>query len=208
MPAKGSSAETQTEAERIAPAQVIEAIQRKADGFKARDRELLASQLEMEQAGVRPQESRTVGPEPREMAATLLNGMAIAADRDPTPGEELHKIIVERKAIEIALDALAGRENQARIIAAAEVLQESASDWREIVRQRAMCVLALRRVNAEAFAFRERIRRLARTNPNLICDVSSGPLFGPAVVGDHAYTYLEACVKAGIISRSEIDNAA
>lgn len=206
MPAKGS--ETKNEAEHIAPAQIIEAIQRKADGFKAREKELLAAQIAMEQAGIRPEESRSVGPEPREMAASLLNGMAVAADRDPTPGEELHKIIVERKAISIALDALAGRENQARIVAASQVLQESAADWREICRQRAMCVLALRRVNAEAFAFRDRLRRLARTNPNLICDVTSGPVFGPAVIGDATYVFLESCIAAGIVTRKEIQDAA
>lgn len=194
---------TAKKAEAAPAAREFEEIQRKADGLKARAKDLLAAQLELEQAGIRPEQA-IVGPGVRDWAAALVDGSPVPAVRDPTPGEQLQKIILERQAIEIALDALAEQENQARRIAAAELLQESAADWREIVRQRALAVLTLRRVNAAAFDFRERIRRLARGNPNLICDVTSGPIFGPPVVGDGVYTFLENCVSAGIITRKEI----
>ncbi|ESY30035.1 MULTISPECIES: hypothetical protein [unclassified Mesorhizobium] len=194
---------TAKKAEAAPAAREFDEIQRRAGGLKAREKELLAAQIELEQAGIRP-ELPAVGPSVRDWAAALLDGSAVPADRDPTPGEDLQKIVLERQAIAIALDALAEQENQARRIAAAEMLQESAAEWREIVRQRALAVLTLRRVNAAAFEFRERIRRIARTNPNLICDVTSGPLFGPPVVGDGVYTFLESAVAAGIITKKEI----
>ncbi|WP_457154704.1 hypothetical protein [Mesorhizobium sp. P5_C1] len=188
-------------------AQEFEAIQIKAASLKARDKELLAEQIELEQAGIRP-ELPAAGANVRDLAAALLEGSAAPAERLPTPGENLHHLILERQAVSFALDALAELENTARRIAAAEMLQESAAEWREIVRQRALAVLALRRINAAAFDFRERIRRVARTSPNLICDVTSGPLFGPPVVGDGAYVFLESAIAAGIISKKEILNAA
>ncbi|QND59848.1 hypothetical protein [Mesorhizobium huakuii] len=190
-------------------AEQLEAISRKRVALNARDKDILAAVLDLEHQGIRPQEKSTSGPDPRDLAASLLDGSALPAARPPTPGEELFQLLVERQAITIALDALAERENQARRIAAAEALQETAADWLEIVRQRALAVLTLRRLNQEAAAFRDRLRRIAGGNPtNLICDFNSGPVFGPATIGDHVYSYLEACVKAGVLSRSEINNAA
>ncbi|PWJ87814.1 hypothetical protein C8D77_114105 [Mesorhizobium loti] len=190
------------------PAQDLEAISRKRVAFTDRGKDILAARLELEHQGIRPEERSNSGPDPRDLAASMLDGSALPAARPPTPGEELFSLLVEQQAITIALDELAERENQARRIAAAEALQETAADWLEIVRQRALAVLALRRLNQEAAAFRDRIRRIAGGNPtNLICDFNSGP-FAPAIVGDHVYSYLEACVKAGVISRSEINNNA
>ncbi|OBQ58037.1 hypothetical protein EFV37_13190 [Mesorhizobium loti] len=188
------------------PQALIEQILAKARGFRDRDKALLAEQIQLEQAGIRPAEPQS-GPDARELAATLLNGHALPKDKLPTPGETLHGIKTERAAIVFALEALESRENQARIMAVAEVMRETEADWLEIVRQRAMALLTLRRVNAEAAGFREKVRRLAKANPNLICDVVSGPLFGPPVVGDHAYVFLQACERAGIITRKEIDDA-
>ncbi|MER8743868.1 hypothetical protein NKH54_12360 [Mesorhizobium sp. M1004] len=190
------------------PAQEFEEIQRKAAGFKARGKDILAARLELEHQGIRPQEKSNSGPDPRDLAASMLDGSTVPDDRPPTPGEELFRLIVEQRAIEIAVDALAEQENQARRIAAAEAIQETAAAWREIVRRRAMAVLELRKANQEAAAFREHLRRIGGNNPNLICDVTSGPLFGPPVVGDGAYTFLESAVAAGIISKKEISNAA
>lgn len=193
---------TTKKAEAPPAAHDFEEIQRQAAALKVRDKELLAAQLELEHQGIRPEQA-VVGPGVRDWAAALLAGCTVPAEREPTPGEQLQKIILERQAIAIAVDALAEQENQARRLAAAEALQESAAEWLEIVRQRALAVLTLRRVNAEASAFRDRIRRIARTNPNLVCDVTSGPLFGPPVVGDGAYVFLENCISAGIITRKE-----
>lgn len=185
-------------------AQEFEEIQRKATALKARAKELLAAQLDLEHQGIRPQEKASSGPDPRDLAASMLSGSALPAERDPTPGENLHRIIVERQAVALAIDTLAEQENQARRIAAAEAIQETAAAWREIVRRRAMAVLELRRANQEAASFRERLRRIGGNNPNLICDPVSGSLFGAPVVGDGAYVFLESAVAAGILNRKEI----
>lgn len=178
----------------------------KAKSLKAREKLLLAEQIELEHQGVRP-ELPAAGPNVRDLAASLLDGSALPS-REQTPGERLHAVVLERQALVLAIDALAERENTARRIAAAEMIQETGDAWREIVRQRCLALLSLRRVNQEAASFRESIRRIGGNSPNLICDATSGPLFGPPVVGDGAYTFLQAAMAAQIISKKEITNAA
>ncbi|QKD04267.1 hypothetical protein [Mesorhizobium loti] len=190
------------------PAQDLEAISHKRLAFTERGKDILAARLELEHQGIRPEERSNWGPDPRDLAASMLDGSALPAARSPTPGEELFQLLVEQQAVTIALDELAERENQARRIAAAEALRETADEWRRLVRRRAMAVIELRQANQEAATFRERLRRIGGNNPNLIADATSGPLFGPPVVGDGAYTFLESCVSAGIISKKEITNAA
>jgi hypothetical protein len=189
----------------VTPAQLIDALMAKMGRLRDRDAELLAAQLDLEKTGVRPI-APNAGPDVRDLATALLNGHALPADREPTNETRLYGIVTERKAIKIAIEALQSRETQARIIAAAEVIQETSADWRAIVRRRALAVLDLRRANAEAAEFREHVRRLAKQPPSLICDPHTGPVFGPPVVGDPVYVFLEACIKAGIVSRKELKN--
>ncbi|ESY58302.1 MULTISPECIES: hypothetical protein [unclassified Mesorhizobium] len=185
----------------------FEAIQSKAAGFKARDRELRTEQIALEQTGVRPEE-KVAGPGVRDWAAALLDGSTVPAERQPSDGEKLHAIITERQALALAIEALTHRENQARIAAAAEAVRTSAAIWRAIVRRRVDAVLELRRANAAAANYREAIRSIAKSSPALICDAQSGLLFGQPIVGDASYVFLEAACKAGFVTRKEITNAA
>jgi hypothetical protein len=195
---------TQTETEeRITPAAMIEAIVRKIAGLEERNRALLGRQLELEHDGVMPIE-HVERADAQSLAVELLNGHAVPTDSEPTPGEVLHGIIKERAAIKIAIESLQNKETQARILALGEIMQEASSDWRMIVRRRAVALLELRAANVEATEFRERLRKLSKMTPTLICDRQAGSLFGPPIVGDESYRFFEDCIAAGIVAASEV----
>jgi hypothetical protein len=179
---------------------------KKIAGLRDRDKELLAEQLTLEAEGFRPT-PRQAGPTIRERAMNLVNGFALPVDKAPTPAERLHAVVDEREAIKLATEALEQRETQQRVVALNAMMDEGAADWRKIVRRRVMALLELRAANREAALFRGELQRRAKLTVSLVCDSNAAPLFGPPVVGDQAYVFLQMCIKHGIVSASEIENA-
>jgi hypothetical protein len=193
------------EAQQVSRDDLLGAVLRKRTALIERDTLLLAEQLDLEAAGVKPAQASAV-PDARRMAQTLLNGFA-APELQPgghSAEARLFSIIKDREATQIAIDLLVSRELQARAVAVAEVMQAGLGDWRAIVRRRALALLELRAANRAAARFREAVTALSGAPPGLVCDRMFGPLFGPPIVGDQSYEFLKIAVAEGIVSAKEV----
>ena len=189
----------------IGALELLEALGRKRATLMERDRDLLTEQVVLEKAKIAP-ERPSGDVDPQRLARQMLNGFA---PPEPTgkPGERLFAILHERAAVEIALDLLQQQDLQHRVLAVGEVMQRSGVEWRELTRQRALALIALRRANKACSEFRKSVTKIAGMAPGLVCDRQVGLLFGPPIVGDQGYTFLADCLRAQIVTQKDIDDA-
>jgi hypothetical protein len=181
---------------------IVAAFERKLAGIAAQDGPLLAEQLELEKAGVVPEEPSAL-PNVRRMAAEMLNGSAPAALGEYNQGERLSLIIRKRAAIAEALQKGSHEHFKLCAVRLAWLLDKHGREWREIVRKRAMALLELRKANREAAAFRRMMISAAGIQLSLRCDRQGGPVFGEAV-SDPAYEFLQEAIQEGFLLASEV----
>jgi hypothetical protein len=195
---------TQTsQSPKVTAAELLAALDKKAAGLRERDKALLAEQIRLERAGASPAPGKPI-PEAQQMAREILNGYAGLLP-EIEPSGRLHQILVERTAVSIAVATLGREEMRARAVALAQMIEEKGDVHREIVRARVDALLALRRANARAEAFRSELAGLSGGyGSGLLCDPYAGALFEPPVVGDDGYLFLESCVANGFATKREI----
>lgn len=156
----------------------------------------------LEKRGVKIEE-----PDPRQAAidgrVALLLGETYPAQPNP---KSLADLYADRDAIDIALVKLRQLSLAAHGEIVARRCAERLPQWRDLVRQRALAVATLRRLNRECDEF--------------IADLASGPQRGgmaaefPAIKlggygnnGADFIRYLEAAVRAGIVTERDLQNA-
>lgn len=184
------------------PTQLVQALKAKARELLARDHALLDQQLALEGAGVEPLLKPREEPREEALARQILNGYALPAPTGSEP-HQLAAIIVERKAIRLALDVLERRDVEARAVAVAQALASGQDEWRRITRSRVEAVLALSAANRRAREFVDQVRKLGSTDPGLVCDFKRAP-FGPRVAGDVIDLFLKAAATIDAASEDEI----
>jgi hypothetical protein len=194
---------TKSDEPAVTAVELIAAIARKADALRQRDRDLVNEQIILEQAKIAPA-APSATADPRDLAREMLNGFA-PPEPAGKPEQRLFAILHERAGIAIALDLLQQQDLQSRVLAVGQVTQARGEDWRALVRERALALIALRRANKACSDFRKSVTEVAGMAPGLICDRSGGLLFGPPVVGDQAYVFLTDCMRAGFIGREDLD---
>jgi len=180
---------------------VLAALDRKLNSWVARKDEIVRQQLELEESGVVPIEPGKSYSVDRD-AISWVKGSKLPDLVGETPGERLHALLRERRALERALELLVSPHNQARITRAAEVLVEGGDKWRAIMRERIELLLKLRAVNAKAFAFKADAQLRA---PDLLFwpGDHGGDLFSPELSPD-AQEFLDRCASEGFATAKEV----
>src|SRR3954462_9642063 len=114
----------------IDPAVLVSALSTKIRGIRERDAELLQEQLNQEKAGVRP-EAPQAEPDEDALARQFLNGYA-PAKLVGSDDQRLHRVMLERRAIRLALGVLEEKQTVARLQAIAEATRSCQSSWLEL----------------------------------------------------------------------------
>ena len=189
---------------KVTPAELLAALDKKVAGLRDRDRTLLAEQIKLERAGASPAPGKAI-PEAQQLARQYLNGFGELLP-ELEPSGRLYQLRIERDAIRIAVDTLGREEMRARAVALATMIQEKGDVWRDVVRERAFAILALRKANQRAESFRAELAGLSGGygDVGLACDPYYGDLFAPPIATDEGGEFLEKCVVMGFVSRKEI----
>jgi hypothetical protein len=163
---------------------------------------LLAEQLQLEADGVRADDDPVAATQVENAKVKWLNGLA--PQHIPALGNRLHQIQVDRAGIAAAEQDLQRQLFHATADGYREWSTANAARWVAISVRRCQALLDLRRANREAEQFRTEAAKHSPGVVNLAHDRTSG-IFGPPVVGDTVYSFLEQCIKGGIISRKDIE---
>jgi hypothetical protein len=142
---------------------LLQALLRKDSALELMDRQLLAEQIGFEKAGHHPTE-RTSAPSYEIRARALLNGTAHLVPDLSVHGDgaRLADILVERRAIALALDVLRNEQSRTSTLALAEWMSDGGMDrWSRNRRRLADALLAVRAALADAVDIREYASRAA-----------------------------------------------
>ena len=185
---------------------VLAILDSKLATIRERDKALLAEQIALEKNTVVPI-APTVAANPGHMAMQMLGGNPVDIKAYASPGERLHAILVEREAIKQALEMGRRQAGRQRLELAAQAIKNHSDEWNENVRQTALTLLHLRHLNVARATMRQAITATMGISLPMPIDRSTGPIFGPPIVGDEVYRFLQHAVQAGIITEKEVKNA-
>ena len=168
------------------------------------DAQLLAEQLVLEAEGVHAEAVPPPETAVQSSARRWLNGFASAPEE--LAGPRLYQIQVDRAGIKAAEAELQRQLFAAQAESYRDWLVACSPRWNTITKRRCRALLDLRRANRDAEQFRTEAAAVAPGGVSLPCDRVSG-IFGAPIVGDQIYSFLETCVKVGILDRKDVDNA-
>ena len=167
--------------------------------LRAEEHDLRNKQISLEQSGISAE--RTDEHDDLEPAAYAL----LTGNQTPPPLQRrLNTLAAVKRERAIVARAISigeqmSREERANWAALATV--ERMDTWRRLVRETAVAVIELQKLNRE----RDEFKRALGGMPSLPCNVNGGFLLGCGVVGDEVYQFVQSVVRAGIITPGEIE---
>jgi len=190
----------------VTPADIIAAIERRRAALRAFAADCLAAHIQLEKAGHRLAERL----EYKDLALRLMKAAelpALPSDEMPAP-PRVQWLDQHRMAAELAFERLGDDVLQQRILLVAQVIASRKQDWLNEVRGLAEAIVTLRRRLKAMREFKAELRKLGSTRLHILAEeFDTGPVFGPPVVGDRIYTFVELCRREGIISEEEYADA-
>ncbi|SRR5258706_7500346 len=176
----------------------------------ALDRETTRSIIILEEDGI----VATSTPDPRKdleaAAHKLINGSAYEAapSRSRNPAIELFDLRRRKQEIPFAIGLVEAQSRKATIDLGREIVAEHDAEIRELHHQRALTVASLLKLNDKIEAFRLRLLQTGGTVAHEL-DGYTPRLFGqsdpPSPANNWPRKYLELCIKAGVITKKEIE---
>jgi len=166
--------------------------------------------LALEKKGVKP-EAEPVGDSLDVEAMRLLISIVPPSTDKVSRGVRLAALHRERDVIDRALAIGRVRQIQAHADRVNQMVAAGAgTDWAELQRQRALAVSLLWTLNRRIHELRRRLTSVAGT-PSLIADGFALLGVGDKTTFDRACAqandFVDAVVKAGVVTRGEIENA-
>jgi hypothetical protein len=183
------------------PASRIRTLQAKISANEKQDKKLLAEQLLLESVGAHAE--ATPPPEAAVAASAKKWLTGFSEPGVDLPGPRLYEIQIDRAGLALAADEFNRRMFAAKADDYRDWTATNSPRWNEITRRRAEALLALRAANKDAAAFRAEAAAVSPGVVSLPCDRVGGVFTGEPV-GDVVQGFLEACVRAGIISMKDI----
>src|SRR5262249_41020045 len=116
------------------------------------------------------------------------------------PPRDLSHVTHERSVVRRAIELLEREIAKERAEEQRAALAARMEEWRRLIRDTAVCVIELRRLNRG----RELFKREIGGNPSLPCNFPAHLLLGTGeIVGDPGYRFIREAIREGVITENE-----
>ncbi len=189
----------------ISASEMLASLNRKAAVMASERADLLSEQLALEEQHIFPIEP-SLHPDPRRLAAEIMNGSSPKGLSAALPGERLFQIKLRREALAFGIELLQRESFCQGFVVAADVLQKVEPAAKKIIRRRALAVVELLSANHAWDSFVSETNIAAGSPVPLPCNVYSAAFVKPRQA-EAMRLFLISAVKCGAITEKEIKNA-